>query len=253
MRHSKVRQLVGFEQLCLTLAAFGFLPAWYACVKWSRRLQYIECREVHASLTTCRLHIRPPTSLHQRHAISNLSRGHLPAWISTCLDRWCCSCTKVFCIGQRNQLNQKKNVLLYALSLLNGSSSSSASITSLEVPHLRPLSHGITRPPTLLSSHIKQLPQLRHRLLGVLHTMPDRPLVLVDLVVVAALVRLVTEEVDSRKVDAVGQVLVGLDVLQAVRLVPARGEDVEGYLAADGVAVPTLVPNCYSLLEVLRI
>lgn len=66
--------------------------------------------------------------------------------------------------------------------------------------------------------------------------MPNRPLVLVDLVVVAALVRLVAEEVDGLEVDAVGQVLVGFDVLQAVRLVPAGGEDVEGDLAADGVA-----------------
>jgi hypothetical protein len=60
--------------------------------------------------------------------------------------------------------------------------------------------------------------------------------VLENLVIVAALVRLVAEEVDGAVLDAAG-LLLGFDVLQAVRLVPAGGEDVEGDLAADGVAV----------------
>ena len=100
------------------------------------------------------------------------------------------------------------------------------------------LMHYASHPPR--NSHVKHLLQLRHRLVRVLHAVPHRPLVLVDLEVVAALVRLVAEEVDGREVDAVGQVLVGLDVLQAVGLVPAGGEDVEGYLAADRVAENTL-------------
>ena len=66
--------------------------------------------------------------------------------------------------------------------------------------------------------------------------MTDSARVLKDLVVVAALVSLVAEEVDGAVFDA-ADLLFGLDVLQAVRLVPAGGEDVEGDLAADGVTV----------------
>ena len=66
--------------------------------------------------------------------------------------------------------------------------------------------------------------------------MADGAGVLEDLVVVAALVRLVAEEVDGAVLDA-ADLLLGFDVLQAVGLVPASGEDVEGDLAADGVAV----------------
>jgi len=64
----------------------------------------------------------------------------------------------------------------------------------------------------------------------------DGARVLEDLVVVAALVGLVAEEVDGVVLDAT-DLLLGFDVLQAVGLVPASGEDVERDLAADGVAV----------------
>ena len=66
--------------------------------------------------------------------------------------------------------------------------------------------------------------------------MPNRPLVAEDLVVIAALVRLVAEEVDGSVVDALRTGLLRLDVLQAVCFVPALGEDVEADLAADRVA-----------------
>ena len=66
--------------------------------------------------------------------------------------------------------------------------------------------------------------------------MADGARVLEDLVVVAALVGLVAEEVDGVVLDAT-DLLLGFDVLQAVGLVPASGEDVERDLAADGVAV----------------
>lgn len=62
------------------------------------------------------------------------------------------------------------------------------------------------------------------------------PLILVNLVVVAALIGLVAEEVNCRVVDA-GNVLLSRQMLEAVGLVPAGGEDVEGDLPADGVAV----------------
>ena len=61
--------------------------------------------------------------------------------------------------------------------------------------------------------------------------------ILVDFVVVAALVGLVAEEVDGGVFDTTWQVLLVLDMLQTVGLVPALGEDIEGDLAADGVAV----------------
>ena len=66
--------------------------------------------------------------------------------------------------------------------------------------------------------------------------MTDRPRVLVNLIVVTILEALVAEEVDILVVDT-GQMLswicLRLDMLQAVCLVPAVREDVEGYLAAD--------------------
>lgn len=67
--------------------------------------------------------------------------------------------------------------------------------------------------------------------------MPNGARVDVDLVVVAALERLVAKEVDCRVLDAAGLVGLGLDVAQAKRLVPARGEDVERDLAADRVSI----------------
>lgn len=66
--------------------------------------------------------------------------------------------------------------------------------------------------------------------------MADGPGVAVDLVVVAAGEGLVAEEVDRLVLDAAVLGL-ALEVLEAVGLVPAGGEDVEGDLAADGEAV----------------
>ena len=66
--------------------------------------------------------------------------------------------------------------------------------------------------------------------------MADRAIVGEDLVVVATGVRLVAEEVDGLVGDAVGLLGLALEVAQAVGLVPADGEDVEGDLAADGEA-----------------
>lgn len=65
--------------------------------------------------------------------------------------------------------------------------------------------------------------------------MADGTRVLVDLVVVAALVCLIAEEVDGGVLDT-AEVLLVLYVLQAVRLVPTPGENVKGDLTADGVA-----------------
>jgi hypothetical protein len=83
---------------------------------------------------------------------------------------------------------------------------------------------------------VEQLPQLGHGLLRAGHAVANSAWVLEDLVVVAALVRLVAKEVDSVVLDA-ADLLLGFHVLQAVRLVPASREDVERDLAADGVSV----------------
>lgn len=65
--------------------------------------------------------------------------------------------------------------------------------------------------------------------------MSYRAWILKDLIIVAALVCLVAKEVNLRVLDARDIFLVG-QVLQAVGLVPAGGEDVEGDLSADGVS-----------------
>lgn len=74
--------------------------------------------------------------------------------------------------------------------------------------------------------------------------MPDGPAVGVDLVVVAALEGLVTEEVDGGVGHAAGLPRVVLEVGEAVGLVPAGGEDVEGDLAADGESGLPLLSVC---------
>lgn len=74
---------------------------------------------------------------------------------------------------------------------------------------------------------IKHLLQLGHSLLGVLHCVAHSPRVFVNLPVVAALVGFVAEEVNGLVFHAVRHVLLVLNVLQAVRLIPALREDVK--------------------------
>ena len=62
--------------------------------------------------------------------------------------------------------------------------------------------------------------------------MSCRPLILINLPVIAPFVRLVAEEMYRLVLDP-GQVLLGFEMLQAVGFVPAGGEDIEGDLAAD--------------------
>lgn len=94
--------------------------------------------------------------------------------------------------------------------------------------------HLVVQTPLL---QIEELLELLHRHLGARHRVPDRPRVLVNLIVVPALECLVAEEV-NRRVSYTSRLLgLVLEVLQAVGLVPAGGEDVEGDLAADGEAV----------------
>lgn len=66
--------------------------------------------------------------------------------------------------------------------------------------------------------------------------MACHPRVFVDLVVVTALESLVTKEVNSTVFDSPRQVLLVLNMLQAIPLIPAGREDVEGDLPADRVS-----------------
>jgi hypothetical protein len=88
---------------------------------------------------------------------------------------------------------------------------------------------------------LKQPVELIDGVLRARHRVADGPAVLKDLVVVAAHKRLVAKEVDRRVLDAAGPLGLVLEVLQAVRLVPALGEYVERDLPADGEAVSVLV------------
>lgn len=85
-------------------------------------------------------------------------------------------------------------------------------------------------------SKAKNLLQLLHGVLWTINRVADSAGVRKDLIIVAAGEALVTEEVDCLVLDT-RDVLLGLDVLQAVSLVPTSGEYIEGNLAADGVAV----------------
>ena len=66
--------------------------------------------------------------------------------------------------------------------------------------------------------------------------MPHSPAILIDLVIITALVCFIPKEVDSCIVDAADLLFI-LDMLQAVCLVPACGEDIEGDLAANGKSI----------------
>lgn len=75
-----------------------------------------------------------------------------------------------------------------------------------------------------------------HGVLGALDRVANGAGVSVNLVVVAADGRLVAKEVDVLVADAALLLGLGLEVLEAVCLVPAGGEDVKGDLAANGEA-----------------
>lgn len=93
-----------------------------------------------------------------------------------------------------------------------------------------------TTAPFNLPLQPKKLLQRAHRILRARNRMSRRPAILIDLTVVAAFGRLVAEEMDGRVVDP-REGLLRREMLQAVCLVPAGGEDVEGDLAADRIAV----------------
>lgn len=76
--------------------------------------------------------------------------------------------------------------------------------------------------------------------------MADGTRVGVDLVVVAAWLRLVSEEVNGLVLNAAWLLRLVLEVAEAVGLIPASGEDVEGDLTTNREAMILLARRCWT-------
>lgn len=99
--------------------------------------------------------------------------------------------------------------------------------------------HALLQLQTLISAkylEIEKLLQLLHGIIRTLDDVTNRSRVTVDLIVITSDKTLVTEEVDVLVFGA-GDVLFGLDVLQAIGLVPTGWENVERDLAANREAL----------------
>lgn len=96
--------------------------------------------------------------------------------------------------------------------------------------------HGVEaqRPPWRLE--VKQLLEDAHGVIRTFDRVAGGGRVIEDFPVIATLEGLVAEEVDGFVLDAARPLGLVSDVTKTVGLVPAVGEDVEGDLAADGVA-----------------
>ena len=67
--------------------------------------------------------------------------------------------------------------------------------------------------------------------------MSNHPRITVKLIIIPTRTRLVAKEVDVLVLDPVGLFGFGFEMLQAIALVPAVGEDIEGDLSADGISI----------------
>ena len=76
-------------------------------------------------------------------------------------------------------------------------------------------------------SKVKELLDLRICVLWILDSVANSSWVAVELVIVSALVCLISEEVDSRENSTSGKLSFVFEMVKAVSLVPAFGEDVE--------------------------
>jgi hypothetical protein len=101
---------------------------------------------------------------------------------------------------------------------------SALSCITMFLPSLHP-SQSSSSNHVLVCLKVKQLLELSSSVLRGLDAVTNGARILVNLVVVTALVCLVAEEVDCRVLGSV--LLLGLDVLQAVCLVPTSGENIE--------------------------
>jgi hypothetical protein len=82
-------------------------------------------------------------------------------------------------------------------------------------------------------SKIKEFLQFRSCVIWVSDCVTDCSWIRVDFMIVSANLRLVAEEMDGSVFDSARELSFVLEVLEAVSLVPAVREDVEGELAAD--------------------
>lgn len=86
-------------------------------------------------------------------------------------------------------------------------------------------------------SDVEHLLQLRCRIIWIYNSVSNCSRVSEDLVVVASLGSLVTEEVDGGVLDAISLLCLCLKVTKAIGLIPTCREDVEGELASNGETV----------------
>ncbi len=86
-------------------------------------------------------------------------------------------------------------------------------------------------------SQIEHLLEDLHSVIRIIDRMPNRSRVLIDLIVVATLESLVAKEVDLIVLDTIRKQRIRLDMLQAVRLVPACRKYIKGYLTSDRVTI----------------
>lgn len=92
--------------------------------------------------------------------------------------------------------------------------------------------HAHRLPPSdAADSYLKHLLQDGHCLIGILHRVSSRSGIIVDLVVVSTLEGLITEEVNMLVVEST-ESLLGFNMSEAVGLIPACWEYIEGDLTA---------------------
>ena len=77
-------------------------------------------------------------------------------------------------------------------------------------------------------SNLEELLENSHGIIGTLHGMPNSPLILINLVIIATFERLVTKKVNSLVLDTIGKLGIGLDITKTVGLVPASRENIKG-------------------------
>jgi hypothetical protein len=94
------------------------------------------------------------------------------------------------------------------------------------------IKHASSWPPNR-QSEVEQLLYLCHRIRCVYDRVPNRPWVLVDLVIITSLVGFVAKEVDCSILNPTRLLCLVLQVLQTISLVPSCREDIEGDLPSD--------------------
>ena len=97
--------------------------------------------------------------------------------------------------------------------------------------------------PFALCLKFEQLFHRPHCILRILDTVPNCPAVFEDFIIISTFECFVSEEVDGRVINTTERLLC-FQVLQAVSLIPASGEYIEGNLSADRVATMVYISLC---------